>query len=92
MSETDQPGPDPETMRYAVVGGEPENPGDALQKYTGEVGWSYLKPHFESGALLYVDRELSITEVGRALGEDDSRRVESWLKGGDLVFVHRSAL
>lgn len=70
---------------YAVLGGDAGNTGEKLDKYTGEVGWSYLQPHFESGALLYVDPSLVITEVGRAVADDDKTKVETWLNRGDLI-------
>ena len=70
-----------EPMRYGMVGGDdPE-----LEKYMGEVGWDYLKPHFESGALLYLDPSLDMKQVGEALVADDRAQVEGWLKSGDLV-------
>ena len=49
------------------------------------VDWEYLKPHFESGALIYVDTTLSITEVGQSLADDDKDKIQAWLKSGDLV-------
>ena len=68
-------------MEYGMIGGgEP-----SLEKYMGEVGWEYLRPHFESGALLYVDAGLDLKEVGDALVADDKERVAAWLKSGDLV-------
>ncbi len=85
MNTEGKPADGPEEMRYAMVGDDPMDAGGRLEKYTGEVGWSYLEPHFESGALLYVDPALTITEVGRAIGDDDTAKVEGWLKRGDLI-------
>ena len=68
-------------MNYGMVGG-----GDPdLEKYMGEVGWEYLKPHFESGALLFVDASLDLKEVAEALVADDKAKVEAWMKSGDLL-------
>ena len=68
-------------MNYGMLGS-----GDSeLEKYMGEVGWDYLKPHFESGALLYLDSSLNLKEVGEALVTDDKSKVDRWLKSGDLV-------
>ena len=64
-----------------MLGGE--NP--ELDKYMGEVGWDYLKPHFESGALLFLDVGLDMKEVGEALVADEKVKVEAWMKSGDLV-------
>ena len=68
-------------MEYGMLGGE----DSSLEKYMGEVNWDYLKPHFDSGALLYVDASLDLKEVAEALVSDDKVRVESWLKSGDLL-------
>jgi len=68
-------------MEYGMVGGEsPE-----LEKYMGEVGWEYLKPHFDSGALLFVDGSLELKGVAEALVGDDRARVEGWMEAGDLL-------
>ena len=85
MSDQGDSSNSPEGLRYAVLGEDAGDTDKKLEKYTGEVDWSYIKPHFESGALLYVDPALLITEVGRALGKDDKAKVEAWLKRGDLI-------
>jgi hypothetical protein len=56
-----------------------------LEKYCDAIDWAYLRPHFDSGALLYVDPGLSLTEVGRAFTTDDAAQVRLWRKSGDLV-------
>jgi hypothetical protein len=80
------PESDAEQMRYGMLGGGAST-GDLqkLEKYTGVVGWDYLRPHFENGALLYVDPSLVLTEVGAAISADNTASVEGWLKSGDLV-------
>ena len=79
----DQPPED--VMNYNMIGDDAQSTPEKLEKYTGEVDWKYLKPHFESDALIYVDPTLSITEVGQAIADDDSEKIQSWLKSGDLV-------
>lgn len=74
-----------ETMRYGMLGEKSQGEMEKLEKYTGVVDWPYLKPHFDSGALIYVDPSLSITQVGQALANDDKEKIQSWLKSGDLV-------
>ena len=74
-----------ETMRFAMIGEDHSTDLEKLEKYTGEVDWNYIKPHFLSGALLYVDPALSLTEVGRAFAEDQVEKVKAWRKVGDLV-------
>ena len=77
--------PEPEQMQYGMIGENSSSTEEMLQKYTGEVDWECLKPHFESGAIIYVDPCLSLDEVGGALAEDDTAMVQAWLKSGDLV-------
>jgi hypothetical protein len=81
-SENSQP---PKEMPYGIIGEDNMSSKENLEKYTGIVDWAYLKPHFESGALIYVDPTLSITEVGKAFADDMKGKIEAWLKSGDLV-------
>ncbi len=76
--------PDNETNR-STPPGDIESGLENLEKYCGEIDWSYLKPHFLSGALIYVDPSLSLNEVGTAFATDDSGQVQAWRKSGDLV-------
>lgn len=72
-------------MSYGMLGSDDQTTSEKLEKYTGTVGWGYLKPHLDSGALLYVDPSLSITEVGEALANDAKDQIEAWLDSGDLL-------
>jgi len=76
-------------LRYEILGEDGSSPVEKLAKYTGEVEWRYLRPHFEANALVYVDASLSLTEVGQAFSDDDTARVEAWKKRGDLVIPSR---
>ena len=58
---------------------------EKLEKYSGEVEWSYLKPHFLAGNLVYVDPSLDLKAAGLAFAKDDQIQVQKWLKCGDLV-------
>lgn len=84
---TDSPADDPgsEQIRFGMLSNEDPSSTERMEKYTGEVGWDYLRPHFESGALLYVDPSLSLVEVGRAFVDDESSKVADWRASGDLV-------
>ncbi|MGK0185463.1 MAG: hypothetical protein ACI9R3_001241 [Verrucomicrobiales bacterium] len=75
----------PESMPYGMLGDDTTTTPDKLAKYTGDVDWSYLKPHFESGVLLYVDPGLDLTTVGETFSRDASDKVQEWLKTGDLL-------
>jgi len=74
-------------MRYGMIGEDGSSMEEKLSKYTGEVNWSYLKPHYESGALFFVDSRLSLEEVGAAISRDEKGSVEGWMKAGDLVKI-----
>ena len=82
---SEEASPQPENMRYGMLGEDTQTTPEKLEKYTGVVDWGYLKPHFESGALIYVDPALSITEVGQAFADDDKEKIGDLLKSGDLV-------
>lgn len=58
---------------------------EKLEKYSGEVGWSYLCPHFEAGNLIYVDPVLDLRTAGLAFAHDENAQVKQWLRSGDLV-------
>ena len=58
---------------------------EKLEKYSGEVDWSYLKPHFKAGNLIYVDPCLDLKAAGLVFTKDDQVQVQKWLQCGDLV-------
>ena len=74
-----------EELRYGMLGGDSSSETDKLEKYVGKTDWGYLKQHFDSGALLYVDQALDLVDVGKAIANDDKEAVLSWKKAGDLV-------
>lgn len=76
---------DDESMRYGLLGGDESSVENKLEKYTGEVDWTYLQKHFENGALLYVDPSLDLVAVGKAISDDDADAVRAWRAAGDLV-------
>ena len=73
------------SMRYAILGGDPISEADKLAQSTGEVTWSYLAPHQRHGVLYFVDPELALADVGLAIAQNETPRVEAWLAAGDLV-------
>jgi hypothetical protein len=73
------------SLEYGILGEDQQSTTEKLEKYTGVVDWEYLEPHFKSGALIYVDPCLPITEVGQALTDDNTEKIQAWLKSGDLV-------
>ena len=72
-------------MKYQMLGENTSTPEEMLEKYTGEVDWSYVKPHLDAGVVLYVDPSLTLTEVGKAFYEDSKDKVNTWLKSGDII-------
>lgn len=74
-----------ETMNYAMLNSDEPSTAEQLEKYSGEIAWEYLRPHFEAGNLIWVSAEISLTEAGYALTNDESDRVKTWKKEGMLV-------
>ena len=71
---------------------EPWNPAEdtlsaeaKIDKFTGVVDHTYLKPHYKAGNLLYVDPSADLRAIALACAEDDKAFVESCLQSGDLV-------
>lgn len=76
-----------EEMRYEMLGVDNASMEEKLAKYSGEVGWSYLKEHYQNGVLFFVDQALTLEEVGAAISADESEKVAAWLKTADLVKI-----
>ena len=81
MSNDESEGP----MEYAMLGEDASSDLEKLEKYTGEVDWKYLEPHYKAGALLFVDPSLDLVAVGKAIADDDAASVEKWKKAGDIL-------
>ena len=74
-------------MKYGMLGDDSLSAEEKLEKYSGTVGWGYLKEHYQSGALFFVDPAIKLGVVGAAVTADDRDQVELWLKAGDLVKI-----
>ena len=70
-----------------MLGDDASSAEEKLAKYTGKVSWIYLKPHYESESLYFVDPTIRLEVVGAAFSENDASKVEQWLKAGDLVKI-----
>ncbi|MFT5632995.1 MAG: hypothetical protein ACI9SQ_000703 [Rubritalea sp.] len=75
----------PDKLQYNLLGDDQTSAGEKIAKYTGDVDWNYLKPHYKTGAMIYVDPELTLTDVADAFTKDDKSQVQAWLKSADLV-------
>lgn len=82
---TASPSESPEPMQWGMIGKDETTTREKLEKYTGEVGWEELRPHYENGALLFVDLSIPIVDAGLAIANDDIDRVAEWRGNGDLV-------
>lgn len=74
-------------MKYALLGEDRSSDEEKLEKFTGEVNWSYLRPHYQSGVLFFVDPSLTLQHVGAAISADETDRVKAWMKSGDIVRI-----
>ena len=68
-----------------MLGEDQMSQDEKVAKYTGDVDWSYLRPHFKSGAMIYVDPSLELKEVAKAFTDDNKEQVTAWMKKADLV-------
>lgn len=75
-------------MRYGLLGEDASPTAEKLDRYLGEVGWDYLRPHCQREALLFVDPAIDLREAGAAFADDDKERVAAWLRAGDVVRVN----
>lgn len=74
-------------MRYEMVGDVFEDDAQKLERFVGVVSWKYLRPHYQSGVLYFVDGSLDLVEVGKLFAEDRADGVERHLRAGDLVKI-----
>lgn len=79
--------PQPEGMPYGMLGDDAMTDEQKIEKYTGDVDWSYLSPHQRAGVLFYVDPEKDLGEVARLFVKDDKDAVLALRKSGDLVLM-----
>jgi hypothetical protein len=56
-----------------------------LESTLGHAEWSILRPHSKRGALFIVSHPLELLEVARAVADDDTARVSTWLASGKLT-------
>ena len=75
----------PKQMEYGMLGEDGTSQEDKVAKYTGDVDWEYLKPHFKTGSMIYVDPTLELKEVAQAFITDDKEKVATWMKKADIV-------
>lgn len=75
----------PEKLPYSILGTDNQSQIEKLSKYTGDVDWDYIKPHYEAGNVIYVDPELDLETVGHAFFNDDLDQVAAWKKKADIL-------
>ena len=82
------PDDDPnEQLRYGMLGKDESTTAEKLEKFTGRVTWDFLRPHYRSGVLYFVDPSLPLVDVGATFAENDTQQVEKWLKLACLVKI-----
>lgn len=55
-----------------------------LANMVGPVQWNWLKPHIARDAVVFVDPQLDLVEVGVALTNDNVQSVQRWI-GEQLI-------
>jgi len=72
-------------LNYGILGEDQMSDEEKIAKYTGDVDWEYVEPHYKAGNVVYVDPELNLAIVGTAFAEDDKEQVNAWLKKADII-------
>lgn len=72
-------------MPYQMLGDDALSEEQRIEKYTGEVDWSYLAPHLRAGVLYHLDPSIELSEAAQHFVKDDSDAVQALMKKGDLT-------
>lgn len=56
-----------------------------LNADTGKVRWTELERHFARGVLVKVAAELDLVSVAECMVQDDTARLEQWLRAGRVA-------
>jgi len=62
----------------------PDNLKAALSESLDEAQWDWLMPHAKRDALVLVDPQLDLLDVGVAIARDDTQQVQSWIGSQQL--------
>ena len=66
---------DPQPMKYTMLGRIRSRLRKSFPNYLVTVDWKYLRPHYQSGVLYFVDPVLNLGEVGYAFSENQKEQV-----------------
>lgn len=61
-----------------------DSPDASLAQTLDEAEWSWIKPHLLRDAVIFVENELDLLGVARALAADDSFQVQAWIQSGKI--------
>lgn len=59
--------------------------GEKIKKYTGDVEWTYLEPHYKAGNIVSISSELNLVDVAQAFSQDNKAQVQAWLKSEAII-------
>ncbi|GAB4523127.1 MAG: hypothetical protein Tsb0014_00370 [Pleurocapsa sp.] len=57
---------------------------EQLSQDMADVSWKDLLPHARRDAVIVVERELDLTEVGVAIAQDNTTSVQSWIENKSI--------
>ncbi|MGI1677948.1 MAG: DUF2288 domain-containing protein [Cellvibrionaceae bacterium] len=55
-----------------------------INRETAKISWEELQPHYESGALVYVEPSIDLVKVAIEFSKDNKDQVEKWLTSGSI--------
>jgi hypothetical protein len=66
-----------------------ENTREQLKELLDEAELEWLKPHIQKDAVIIVDAELDLLDVGEAIANDNTQSIQHWI--GEQLLVKPSA-
>lgn len=60
------------------------NSTDKINRETARVSWQELEPHFASGSVVSVAKDLDLVNVAKAVADDDTATIKQWMEKGQV--------
>ncbi|MGS2716643.1 DUF2288 domain-containing protein [Eionea flava] len=60
------------------------NSTDKINRETARVSWQELEPHFASGNVVSIAKELDLVNVAKAVADDDTVTIKQWMENDQV--------
>ena len=61
------------------------NSADKINRETARLYWTDVEPHFASGNVISIDRELDLIVVAKAVADDDALAIKQWMDAKQVI-------